>query len=222
MEFSVWAVFAAGVLSFFTPCVLPLLPAYAALLFDSGEQQGRLKGLVNAIAFLLGFCLVFVAMGAAVGALADFFWEYQDAIRKIGAVFMVLMGLYMLGLLKLRILSMENRPLLDKAFKGPVGSFVFGVAFTVGWTPCVSPILASVLAYASTTTTAQQGGLLLLIYALGFCLPFLSMAALAKKYMQSIRNIYQYLPLIQKISGGVIVILGIALYMDWIKLLTIV
>lgn len=219
MEISIGAVFVAGVLSFFTPCVLPLLPAYSALLFD-GTETSKSKGLINSGAFLLGFCLVFVAMGAAVGALADFFWDYQDIIRKAGAVFMILMGAYMLGVLKTDTLSQEYRPLLNRTFKGPIGAFVFGVAFTVGWTPCVSPILTSVLAYAASGNTAQRGSLLLLIYALGFCLPFLSMAALARKYMQRVRTIYQYLPIVQKIFGVIIIILGIALYMDWIKLLT--
>lgn len=219
MEISISAVFMAGVLSFFTPCVLPLLPAYSALLFEDTEHSNS-KGLINSAAFLTGFCLVFVAMGAAVGALADFFWDYQDVIRKTGAVFMIIMGTYMMGALKATTLSQEYRPLLNRTFKGPIGAFVFGVAFTVGWTPCVSPILTSVLAYAASGATVQKGSLLLLTYALGFCLPFLSMAALARKYMQRVRNIYQYLPVVQKIFGVIIIILGIALYMDWIKLLT--
>lgn len=220
MELSFGAVFLAGIVSFFTPCVLPLLPAYSALLFGC-DERGETHGLLNSSAFLLGFCLVFVAMGATVGALADFFWDYQQLIRKIGAVFMIVMGCYMLGIFKPLVLEQERRPLLKRTFNGPVGAFVFGIAFTVGWTPCVSPILASVLAYASTTATAAQGSMFLLVYALGFCIPFLAMAALANSYMQKLRSLYKYLPLIQKISGAVIILLGIALYMDWVRLLTI-
>lgn len=220
MELSLGAVFLAGVLSFFTPCVLPLLPAYSALLFGV-DELGQRKSVINSVAFLLGFCLVFVAMGAAVGVLSDFFWDYQQLIRKTGAVFMVFMGIYMMGIFKPLILEQERRPLLNRTFKGPLGAFVFGIAFTVGWTPCVSPILASVLAYASTTASVAQGSFFLLVYALGFCIPFLGMAALANSYMHKFRQLYQYLPIVQKISGIVIVILGVALYMDWVKLLTI-
>lgn len=220
MELNIGTIFAAGVISFFTPCVLPLLPAYSALLFGRDEQS-KSAGLVNALAFLLGFCLVFVAMGAAVGALADFFWDYQQLIRKGGALFMMLMGAYMLGIFKSSVLAQERRPLLSGTFNGPVGAFIFGIAFTIGWTPCVSPILGSVLAYASTATTATQGSLLLLIYALGFCIPFIGMAALAGAYMHKIRGLYKYLPIVQKVSGLIIIILGVALYLDWVKLLTI-
>ena len=220
MELGIGTVFVAGVVSFFTPCVLPLLPAYSALLFGA-DEHGKSHGLLNSGFFLLGFCLVFVAMGATVGALADFFWDYQQLIRKLGAVFMIFMGAYMFGIFKPMLMEQERRPLLNQAFNGPFGSFIFGVAFTVGWTPCVSPILASVLAYASTTATAGQGSLLLLIYALGFCIPFLGMAALADSYMHRLRGLYRYLPIVQRIAGVVIIALGIALYMDWIKLLTI-
>ncbi len=220
MSFTFGTVFLAGVLSFFTPCVLPMLPAYSTLLFGSADQPKTFsQALLNVASFLLAFCLVFVAMGATAGLLSDFFWDFQDLIRQVGAVFMIIMGLYMTGIFNISALNYEKRPLLNQTFNGPFGAFMFGLGLTAGWTPCSGPILAGVLIYASTLETASAGAWLLLVYALGFCVPFLALSVITKRYALSLRNGYRYLPILQKLSGGIIVLLGILLFLDKIKLL---
>lgn len=220
MNLSLGTVFIAGLLSFFTPCVLPMLPAYSTLLFGSTDQPKTFwQALINTLCFLAAFCLVFVTMGATAGLLSDFFWQYQDLIRQIGAIFMIVMGLYMIGVFNITALNYEKRPLLNKTFTGPVGAFMFGLGLTAGWTPCSGPILGSVLLYASTTETASAGAWLLFVYSLGFCVPFLLLSVVTKHYAGSLRKSYKYLPLIHKISGLLIVILGGLLLFDKLKLL---
>ncbi|QDR80171.1 cytochrome c biogenesis CcdA family protein [Sporomusa termitida] len=211
-------VFGAGVVSFLSPCVLPLLPAYTALLAGSREQStadsGRRIFMINAISFLSGFTLVFVAMGATASYIGELFFEYQELIRKGGAVFMVLMGLQIVGVLKIPGLAREFRPFLQGNFAGPLGAFLLGLAFTAGWTPCTGPILATVLMYAGAMATVGQGALLLFIYAMGFCLPFLIMAIVINRYCNKIQRVYRWLPLIQKAAGGILIAVGLLIYFD--------
>lgn len=211
-------VFGAGVVSFLSPCVLPLLPAYTALLAGSKEQSaagaGQRRFLLNAISFLSGFTLVFVAMGATASYIGELFFAYQELIRKGGAVFMVLMGLQLVGVLKIPGLGREFRPFLHGTFAGPLGAFLLGLAFTAGWTPCTGPILATVLMYAGAMATVSQGALLLFIYAMGFCLPFLIMAMVINRYFHKIQRVYRWLPLIQRAAGGILIAVGILIYFD--------
>ncbi|HWR06955.1 cytochrome c biogenesis CcdA family protein [Sporomusa sp.] len=214
-------VFGAGVVSFLSPCVLPLLPTYTALLAGSGAQTGAGAGrwtfFVNAVSFLSGFTLIFVAMGATASYIGELFFEYQEVIRKAGAVFMIVMGLQILGVLKIPGLAREYRPLLQGAFAGPGGAFLLGLAFTAGWTPCTGPILATVLMYAGATATVSQGAFLLFSYAMGFCLPFLIIAILINRYLNKVQRVYKWLPLIQQAAGGVLVAAGVLVYFDLIE-----
>lgn len=211
-------VFGAGVVSFLSPCVLPMLPTYTALLAGTGRQNikaGRWGFMMNALSFLSGFTLFFVAMGATASYVGELFINYQDIIRKVGALFMVVMGLQILGLLKIPGLEREYRPFLNGTFAGPIGSFLLGLACTAGWTPCTGPILATVLIYAGTTSTVGQGAFLLFIYAMGFCLPFLLLAMLLNSYMNKIKGIYKWLPIVQKAAGIILIVAGIVIYFEW-------
>ncbi|MDF2568517.1 MAG: dipZ [Sporomusa sp.] len=211
-------VFSAGVVSFLSPCVLPMLPTYTALLAGTGAQtQASAKRgnfFINSISFLGGYTIIFVAMGATASYIGELFLDYQEVIRKVGAVFMVLMGLHVLGLLKLPKIEREYRPLLQGTFAGPFGAFLLGLAFTAGWTPCTGPILATVLMYAGSTATVSQGAFLLFIYAMGFCLPFLGLAIIINRYMNKIKGLYKWLPLIQQSAGAVLIAAGIIIYFD--------
>lgn len=211
-------VFGAGVVSFLSPCVLPMLPTYTALLAGTGTQgkpgSGHWNFVVNALSFLSGYTLIFVVMGATASYIGEFFANYQEVIRKAGAAFMAVMGLQVLGILKLPGLEHEYRPLLQGTFAGPCGAFLLGLAFTAGWTPCTGPILATVLMYAGSTATVIQGAFLLFVYALGFCLPFLVLAILINRYISQVKGIYKWLPLIQQVAGTVLVVAGILVYFD--------
>ncbi|MBP2662402.1 MAG: dipZ [Firmicutes bacterium] len=214
-------VFGAGVVSFLSPCVLPMLPTYTALLAGTEtpakSSTGSWTFFVNALSFLSGFTLLFVAMGATASYIGEFFLNYQEIIRKVGAAFMVIMGLQVLGVLKIPGLEREYRPLLQGTFVGPFGAFLLGLAFTAGWTPCTGPILATVLMYAGSTATVAQGAFLLFIYAMGFCLPFMALAIVLNRYMNQIKGLYKWLPLIQQTAGTVLVVAGILLYFDLMK-----
>ncbi|WP_371371481.1 cytochrome c biogenesis CcdA family protein [Sporomusa aerivorans] len=210
-------VFGAGFTSFLSPCVLPMLPTYTALLAGSGGQTkvgNRWTFFFNAISFLSGFTLIFVVMGATASYIGELFLDHQEAVRKLGAVFMLVMGMQVLGIIKLPGLGREYRPFLGNAFSGPFGAFLMGLAVTAGWTPCTGPILATVLMYAGATATVSQGAFLLFVYAMGFCVPFLGLALLINRYMHKFQSIYSWLPVIHKAAGVVLITVGIFIYFD--------
>ncbi len=214
-DISLLAAFAAGVVSFLSPCVLPIVPAYLAVL--TGDGAGGRRFVANTVCFFAGFTVVFILMGATASLLGQLFIEHQDAVRKIGAVFIALMGLQLTGLLRLPGLQRELRLTPGGQLGGPLGSFVLGLALTAGWTPCVGPILAAILAYAGIGATFTRGVLLLAAYAAGFALPFLLFTILYKRYSARIRARYYWLPAIQKTAGVFLMLTGALLYFDLVQ-----
>ena len=213
---SLISVFAAGILSFFSPCVLPLLPAYTAILSGMGgngeKSQRRLT--FNSLSFLAGFALIFMLMGATASYLGQLFSEYQDLLRQSGAVFIILMGILLSGLFRIPWLEREYRPGLQKVFHGPAAAFLLGMAFTVGWTPCTGPILAAVLMYVGTTGGLWQGAFYLLIYTMGFSIPFLAATLLCERGLPHLQKFYCWLPWVQRIAGVLLIVAGVLLYFD--------
>ena len=179
-----WSVaFGAGLLSFFSPCVAPVVPGYlsfvsgTALGIDPRDARGTERVIIASLLFVLGFSLVFVALGTTAGALGGLLEGSRTLLDRLAGVVMVVMGLFVLGLIRVPLLGRERRyHFIDRPY-GPLGAVLVGMAFGFGWTPCIGPILASILLYASAAETAQEGGVLLLIYSLGLGLPFV-MAAL--------------------------------------------
>jgi len=219
-DISLLAAFGAGVVAFISPCVLPMMPVYIALLAGSGSDDGAKAGrlAINGVCFMAGFTLVFLLMGATASALGQLFLDYQDVVRKTGAVFMVIMGGYLTGIFRMPFLNREYwRPQVKKAAGGPLGALLLGMAVTAGWTPCTGPILASVLAYAGASDTAMRGVWLLLAYSAGFALPFVLMALLCRHCFDRVRLLYRWLPVVQKAAGGVLVASGVLLYLNWFK-----
>ena len=225
MDISLLAAFMAGIASLLSPCVLPLLPTYFAFLGgNSGSGVGEKfsdQGLLlrNSFFFLCGFTMIFVLMGVSASFIGQLFFSYQELIRKIGAVFMIIMGIQLTGFLTIALLQREHRPLLKHTFSGPLGAFLFGAAVTAGWTPCIGPILASILLYASTEEMVNQGAMLLFFYAMGFCLPFMLLAFLYNKFLFRLSALYSWLPWIQRISGIAIILVGIVIYFDYMNTL---
>ena len=178
---SIFAAFSAGLLSFVSPCVLPLVPSYVSYItglsieeLTNTEQRQRFRKAIvlNSLSFIAGFSCVFIAFGASATIVGQLLYEYQELIRKVGAVLIILFGLYLLGILKMKFLMMERRLLhFESKPVGYLGSFLVGTAFAAGWTPCVGPILGGILAYASTTESMQSGIVLLASYSLGLGLP---------------------------------------------------
>lgn len=223
--FTFVAVFSAGAISFLSPCVLPLLPTYIALLAGSSPHETAAGGgvtrhlFINVLCFLAGFTLVFVAMGATASYLGQFFFENRDVLRKVGAVFMAVMGVQLAGVIPIGKLYREYRPFMDYTLRGPLGSMALGAAFTIGWTPCIGPILAAVLAYSAMADTVGRGAWLLFVYAMGFSLPFLFVAFIFNRFIFHVRIVYKWLPYIQKIAGVALIITAAAIYFDLLTLL---
>ncbi|ADL13454.1 cytochrome c biogenesis CcdA family protein [Acetohalobium arabaticum] len=219
-EVSIIVALLAGITSFVSPCVLPLVPAYVSYITGSAAQKGRLFTLVRAIGFVIGFSIIFILMGASASYLGQLFARYQSIFTKISGILIIVFGLQMVGILKFDLLYKEVR------FKGPqqatnwFSSILMGMAFAAGWTPCVGTVLASILLYAGSSTTVVTGVLLLTVYSLGLGIPFILTAVFINKFTSLSNKINKYLPLISKVSGVVMIIFGILLYLNQIQKLS--
>lgn len=205
------AAFGAGLLSFASPCVLPMLPTFLLLLAGSSQEEdrGRRRLLGNTLAFLAGFTLVFLAMGATATVLGQLVLRYWKVLEKAAGVILILLGLFLSGLWTPLFLLRDRRPFLQQKKEGVLGSFFLGASFTLGWTPCTGPILTAILMAAGSQQTAQQGIFLLLAYALGFCIPFLLTALFWQKIGSALRRGYVWLPRIQKAAGLFLILFGV-------------
>lgn len=206
--------FIAGLLTFFAPCTLPLVPGYLAFISGTqGADENRRRRNIfwNGVAFIIGFSVVFIILGLLAGLLGQLFAPYQVWISRLAGVMIILFGCMMLGILNIPFLNVEKRFTLPPLFtRGTLpGSFVFGSAFSLGWTPCVGPVLGSVLLLASSTTTAIQGAILLGTFALGLAVPFLLVAASLHKAEEYIARMSTYLHVISMFGGVFLIVLGI-------------
>ena len=212
----------AGLLSFFSPCIVPLLPVYVGILTtDANSKQLSLAArCANTAAFVLGICFVFVSLGAGAGVLGQTLNSPYIAIA-LGMVVIVL-GLHLAGVLNISFLNREKRANLGKIrVRSALGAFVLGLAFSFGWTPCVGPILGTILALAAEQGSALVGAVLLLVYALGLCVPFVVISLAANMLLSRLRALHSYLPAIQKAGGILIAIMGIWLVFSQVNSLVV-
>jgi len=218
---SLFMAFGGGLLSFFSPCVLPVIPSYVSYItgisFEdlTGEQdRGRIRKttLKNSIFFIAGFSLIFILLGASSSFLGAMLSEYQGIIRKAGGVMIVVMGLYIAGVLKIGFLSREKRLHLQNKPAGLLGSFLVGTAFAAGWTPCIGPVLGSILLYASTAGSVASGIELLTAYALGLGIPFFFTSLAINTALSYFRKINRSMRVISAVSGLFLVVAGIMLF----------
>lgn len=217
----------AGLLSFLSPCVLPLVPSY--LSFLAGVSFTELKArpdartrrvlLLNAAWFIAGFSLVFMALGASFSLLGRFFADSLDWIRKGGGLLIVLFGLYVTGLFKIPVLRREWRLPIPARPAGYVGSALVGVAFATGWTPCVGPILGAILFLAGTGETAGTGVLLLGAYSLGLGIPFFGSALALQGFLGFYERFRTYLRAVEVAAGLFLVFVGVLLYTNYMAIL---
>lgn len=209
--------FLGGLVSFLSPCVIPLVPGYLSFLTGmSGEElaasENRKAVLFPALLFVLGFSLVFVALGASASLLGGFVRQNTQIISQIGGIIVILFGIYMLGIIKIPGLYSEKRMDLSKSRKfGKYAGFFMGMGFAAGWTPCIGPILASILTLAANSGSASVGTSLLLVYSLGLALPFLLLALMFSSFMPLIRFISRYSGIINKVAGVLLIALGVLL-----------
>ncbi len=221
---SLWAVFLAGLFSFFSSCVVPLLPTYFSLLtgvsVSTVNHRNERNLLLNAVAFLAGLSLLFIILGLTASTLGRFLISNREFIRQVSGVIIIVFGLHLVGLLKLKLLQREKRLFHIPHTPTPINSFFLGIAFSAGWTPCIGPTLGSVLLLASNSSTIQSGGYLLLIYSIGFSLPFLLIAAFSKPAISLLKRWKRFLPIIEKVNGVFMIMLGVIIYFDYFSWLT--
>lgn len=217
---NIFIVFIEGILSIFSPCILPILPIYLSMLANStvsDMNDSKFKGSVlirNTIFFTLGISATFFILGASINALGAFFNTYKYLIMIIGGVIIIIMGLFYLGIIKSEFLSREKRLSVKYKTMSPVSAFVLGFTFSFGWTPCIGPILASVLVMASTADNIVISNLLILVYTLGFILPFLIVAIFYSKLGKRLNKIKNHMDTIKKISGIFILIAGLIMLVN--------
>jgi len=220
--------FVAGLLSFVSPCVLPLVPAY--LSFISGLSLEEIKGveerrrvlirvMVRVIAFILGFSAIFVMLGATATFLGQFLLSKLFIISKIAAVVIILFGLHMVGLFRISFLEVEKRFQAGRRPVGPLGAFLVGMAFAFGWTPCIGPILAGILVLAGTHETLGQGIFLLSVYSLGLGIPFLLTGIGINYFFGAFDWIKRHFRAIEIASGGLLIIVGLLIFTNRFQML---
>jgi cytochrome c-type biogenesis protein len=208
--------FLAGVLSFLSPCVLPLVPAYLG--FITGMSLDELRGdaprsavLLPAVFFVLGFTIIFLLLGASATFLGQILFRYQDWISRIGGVLIVIFGLHLLGVLRLAPLMRERRMQLASTPKGYFGATAAGLVFGAGWTPCIGPVLGTLLTAAAARATMGSAMLLLGGYSLGLAVPFLLAAVGTSYFLGASRRMRGLIPVLEKTSGAVLVLVGVLL-----------
>lgn len=197
--------FFEGILTFISPCLLPMLPVYLSY-FAGGEQNSK-KTLRNAIGFILGFTLLFTAMGALAGTLGSFLSKYQTAVNIVSGLIVVFFGLNFMGIIKLNLFKGSAR--MRTGELGFFSSVLFGIVFSVGWTPCVGAFLGSALMLASQQGHVLEGTLMLLTYSLGLGIPFFLSAVLLDQMKGAFNFIKRHYDVINRICGGLLILIGI-------------
>lgn len=228
-QISLLAAFSAGLLSFVSPCVLPLVPSYISYItglsieqLTDASERNKFKSaiILNALLFIGGFSTVFIAFGASASFLGQILITYQDHIRRIGGVMIIVFGLYLLGILNLNFLKMEHRYQFRNRPVGYLGSFLIGIAFAAGWTPCVGPVLGTILLYASTTDSLWSGVVLLGCYSLGLGLPLFLTALGVDRFLAYFKEVRAYLWGVSTVSGVLLIVVGVMIYANSLTMIT--
>lgn len=206
--------FAAGVVSFLSPCVLPLVPGYVSFVAGSSLEDmrdgeaPRLQSLLLAATFVLGFSVVFVSLGASATYLGGLLLTYKYELGLVAGVVVVLFGLHMLGLTPFRLMDSEARFHLDVPGGRSVSAFLLGIAFAFGWTPCIGPVLGAILTLSASTADVSKGATLLAVYSIGLGLPFLLAAAFTGSLLKRLRSLGRAGRGLQQMAGGLLVLMG--------------
>jgi cytochrome c-type biogenesis protein len=221
------AAFVAGLLSFLSPCVLPLVPGYVSLISgasvdDLQSSDRRMLGTVmlHSVTFILGFSFVFIVLGAVATGLGQVFTEYHHVLARIAGIIIIIFGLHLTGLLKIKALYADKRLHDVKGSSSALGSFVVGFAFAFGWTPCIGPILAAILALASEQDKVVKGVLLLAIYSLGLAVPFLLTSIGIDRFLSFYGKFRRHLHTVEVVSGILLIAVGVLIFMNNLRLLS--
>ena len=210
--------FTTGLLSFLSPCVLPLIPSYLTFVTGVGFEdlsRKRRSSLVHALLFVAGFTLIFIALGASATVLGRLLLQYRVWITRFGGALVVLFGLYLLGVVRVAAFDRERRMHLANKPVGYLGTMLVGITFGAGWTPCLGPILGAILTYTAATADLSRGLPLLLAYSMGLALPFLVAAVAVERFMETVTRIRPHLTRVSQVSGALLIIVGLLMMFDY-------
>ena len=224
-EISYFYVVLAGLLSFLSPCVLPIVPGYLCFLagtsldkIASGEEASKERNVFYfALSFVFGFSTVFILLGASATLLSGLIYEYLDILRVVGGIIIIIFGIHFMQIIQLPFLNRDTRYQIESYRPGIVGSYVIGLSFAFGWTPCIGPILGSVLSIAASSETVTYGIVLLMLYSAGLGIPFLLAAYAINGFMKFLSKIRNYIRVIEIFTGVLLVIFGILILTNRIQ-----
>lgn len=221
--------FVAGLLSFLSPCVLPLIPSYityiTGLSFSDLDSEHpthvvRQKTMLHSLAFISGFTIVFVLLGASATYIGSFLQQHMELVRKAGGLLIIAFGVHVTGLVPLKLLLGERRLSLKNKPAGYLGSVLVGLAFAAGWTPCIGPILASILMIAATEEKVAHGIVLLLLYSIGLGIPFFLSSLAMHRFILLFNRFKKYIRLFEIITGFFLILVGILIFTNWLAILS--
>jgi len=228
-EVTYFGAFIAGLLSFLSPCVLPLIPSYityitglsfADLQAEHPTHKVRQTAMLHSLAFILGFTVVFVLLGASATYIGSFLNQHASIIRKAGGVLILLLGIHVTGLIPITMLMGEKRVTLHRKPAGFAGTFLVGLSFAAGWTPCIGPILATILMVAATEDNVYHGILLLLIYSLGLGIPFFLSSLAMHQFIVVFQRFKKYIRVFEVCTGVFLMFVGVMIYFNWLSRLS--
>jgi cytochrome c-type biogenesis protein len=215
--------FSAGLFSFLSPCVLPLFPSYLSFITGMSVSDlsadlspaARRRVLLHSLVFILGFSLVFIALGATFSAAGQVLVTYRSWIRQVGGALIILFGLYIAGVFRLGVLGRTVQWQIREKPAGYLGTLLVGATFAIGWTPCVGPILSAILTLASTTETVRTGIGLLAAYSAGLGVPFLLSALALGGFLRFFRRYRPFIPIVERVAGVILVVVGVLVYTNY-------
>lgn len=219
--------FSAGLFSFLSPCVLPLFPSYLSLITGMSVDrltvgvaaEDRRRIIAHSLAFIVGFSLVFVALGASFSAAGQLLLDYREWIRRIGGLLIIFFGLYIAGALRIGFLARTQQIQIKTKPAGVIGSLLVGVTFAIGWTPCVGPILGSILSLAGTAETVRKGIGLLLAYSAGLALPFFLSSLALGGFLSFFRRYRPFIGIVERVAGILLVVVGLLVLTNYFVIL---
>ncbi len=222
------AAFLAGIFSFLSPCILPLIPAYFTFitgytledLTKSKNDQIRKRVIISTAAYVCGFSLVFILLGASASFLGGLIQHYIDIIRIVGGILIILLGIHLTGIIRFSKLDVEKRLHLKKKPLHFLGTFLVGMAFAAGWSPCIGPLLGSILILAGSRDTVGEGMLLLAIYSGGLAVPFMLISVFIHLILNLVKKASRVLKYVNPVAGILLIIMGLILIFDKLYLLT--
>lgn len=217
--------FSAGLLSFLSPCVLPLIPAYLSYISGAAASEittnkAKANLMVRSVFFVIGFSIIFILLGVSVSSISKLFSANLGIFKKIGGLLIVVFGLHTSGIFKIKLLYSEKRFLPRGNINKNFGPLFLGMAFAAGWTPCIGPILSTILIYAGSMATIYKGIMLLTVYSLGLAIPFLLSAFLIGNITKYFKKFYKFLPVVSAVSGIMMIIMGILIFTDKLTLIS--